>query len=151
MAIGISTTSNTNWITSTDIYDGQRYYAEQERRYREEMERQRYAAMQQMAYDPNRQAYGGVTDQQRQEAKPAKGRTPSHFVEMHDALRREHREIGGRSRGLARMPARRVVNDGNRALDHARDLAPRAGTPLELGYADDACVRHRRPRSRSPV
>ena len=71
MAIGISTTSNTNWITSTDIYDGQRYYAEQERRYREEMERQRHAAMQQMAYDHNRQVYGGVTDKQRQEAQTA--------------------------------------------------------------------------------
>ena len=33
-----------------DLYDGQRYYAEQERRYREEMERQRM--MQQMAYNP---------------------------------------------------------------------------------------------------
>ena len=37
-------------IFGGDIYDGQRYYSEQERRYREEMERQRM--MQQMAYNP---------------------------------------------------------------------------------------------------
>lgn len=54
-----------------DAYDGQRYYAEQERRYREEMERQRYAAMQN-AYCINTDTYGGMTAQQMQETKPAK-------------------------------------------------------------------------------
>lgn len=53
-----------------DLYDGQRYYAEQERRYREEMERQRNAAMQNV-YDHNTQMYRGMSAQQ-QEAQPVK-------------------------------------------------------------------------------
>jgi len=83
MAISISTASNTNWVTSTDVYDGQRYYAEQERRYREEMERQRHAAMQQQAYyNPNTDTYmGGVTAQQIQEGvKPKPAPTPEYMT-----------------------------------------------------------------------
>ncbi len=62
-------------ITSgwNDPYAGQRYYEEQERRYRETIERQRYAAMQQQAqYNPYTDTYGGVTAQQIQEGKAEK-------------------------------------------------------------------------------
>lgn len=52
---------------TTDIYDGQRYYSEQERRYREEMERQRNAAMQNTAYNPYFQSQQGVTDLDREQ------------------------------------------------------------------------------------
>lgn len=58
-------------IYSSDLYDGQRYYAEQERRYREERERQRMMAMQGQ-YCINTDTYGGVTAQQMMEAQPAK-------------------------------------------------------------------------------
>lgn len=56
---------------ASDQYDGNRYYAEQERRYREEMDRQRYAAMQNMAYNPYAQMQQGQTDLER-EQKPTK-------------------------------------------------------------------------------
>ncbi len=61
-------------ITSgwNDPYAGQRYYEEQERRYRETIERQRYAAMQQAQYNPYTDTYGGVTAQQIQEGKAEK-------------------------------------------------------------------------------
>lgn len=64
-----------------DAYDGQRYYAEQERRYREQMERQRmYMAQQQQAYDPYRQMQGQITDQQIQEGqKPKPMPTPEYL------------------------------------------------------------------------
>lgn len=53
-----------------DVYDGQRYYAEQQRRHMEELRRQQYMAMQQQNYDPYRQMHpGGVTEQQIQEGK----------------------------------------------------------------------------------
>ena len=62
-----------------DLYDGQRYYAEQERRYREEMERQRNAAMQ--GYNPYTDTYGGMTAQQMQEApKPKKAAQPDYLT-----------------------------------------------------------------------
>lgn len=57
-------------IYSNDTYDGMRYYEEQERRYRQEMERQRNAAMQNV-YDHNTQMYRGMAAQQ-QEAQPVK-------------------------------------------------------------------------------
>ena len=70
-------------ITSgwNDPYVGQRYYEEQERRYREMAERQRYEAMrQQHAYDPYRQMQGQVTDQQIQEGqKPKAAPTPEYL------------------------------------------------------------------------
>lgn len=65
-------------LTSTangyfDSYGGQRYYEEQERRYREEMLRQQHRAMQAQQYDPYRQIHpGGITDQQIQEGKAPK-------------------------------------------------------------------------------
>ncbi len=56
-----------------DPYAGQRYYEEQERRYRETIERQRYAAMQQQAqYNPYTDTYGGATAQQIEEGKAEK-------------------------------------------------------------------------------
>jgi len=71
-------------ITSgwNDPYASQRYYEEQERRYRETIERQRYAAMQQQAYyNPNTDTYmGGVTAQQIQEGqKPKPMPTPEYL------------------------------------------------------------------------
>ncbi len=64
-----------------DPYAGQRYYEEQERRYRETIERQRYAAMQQQAqYNPYTDTYGGVTAQQIQEGqKPKPMPTPEYL------------------------------------------------------------------------
>lgn len=63
-------------ITSTngyfDSYGGQRYYEEQERRYREEMLRQQYKAMQAQNYNPYTDTYGGVTAQQIAEGKAPK-------------------------------------------------------------------------------
>lgn len=57
----------------SDPYAGQRYYEEQDRRYREMAERQRYEAMrQQQAYNPYTDTYGGVTAQQIQEGKKPK-------------------------------------------------------------------------------
>ena len=53
-------------IFSGDVYDGQRYYSEQERRYREEMERQRMMA-QQNAYNPYFQSTHVMTDIERQQ------------------------------------------------------------------------------------
>jgi len=58
-----------------DIYDGQRYYAEQERRYREQMERERerqrmYQSMQN--YNINTDTYGGMSAQQMEEAPKSK-------------------------------------------------------------------------------
>lgn len=55
----------------SDSYDGMRYYEQQERRYREEMERQRMMAMQQTQYNPYTDTYGGITAQQMAE-QPAK-------------------------------------------------------------------------------
>ena len=78
MAISISNTSNTGWVTSSDVYDGQRYYSEQERRYREDMERQRYAAMQNSAYNPYTQSQQGVTDLQR-EQQAQKPKAPAYL------------------------------------------------------------------------
>ena len=62
-----------------DTYDGMRYYEQQDRRYREEMERQRNAAMQQ-AYCINTDTYRGMAAQQMQEepkkvSKPENGFT----------------------------------------------------------------------------
>ena len=63
-----------------DPYAGQRYYEEQERRYRETIERQRYAAMQQAQYNPYNDTYGGVTAQQIQEGqKPKPMPTPEYL------------------------------------------------------------------------
>lgn len=53
-----------------DAYDGMRYYAEQERRYREEIARQQMMAMQ-STYCINTDTYRGVSAQQMAEAKPA--------------------------------------------------------------------------------
>jgi hypothetical protein len=72
MAFNILTTSNTNGcITRSDLYDGQRYYAEQERRYREEMERERQR-MYNSAYNINTDTYGGMSAQQMEEAPKSK-------------------------------------------------------------------------------
>ena len=79
--MAISTSPGNFWSASSsaDIYDGQRYYAEQEQRYRQEMERQRYAAAQN-AYDHNTQMYRGMAAQQMQEAsKPVKAQTPAYL------------------------------------------------------------------------
>ena len=64
-------------LTSTangyfDSYGGQRYYEEQQRRYREEMLRQQHRAMQAQNYNPYTDTYGGVTAQQIQEGKAPK-------------------------------------------------------------------------------
>lgn len=61
-------------LTSTangyfDSYGGQRYYEEQERRYREEMLRRQYMGMQQQMYNPSTDTYGGVTAEQIQQSK----------------------------------------------------------------------------------
>jgi hypothetical protein len=61
---------------SGDIYDGQRYYSEQERRYREERERRRHADMQNAVYNPNTDTYRGMSAQQQEEHKPVKAKTP---------------------------------------------------------------------------
>lgn len=63
-----------------DTYDGQRYYEQQERRYREEMERQRNAAMQNV-YDHNTQMYRGMSAQQHQEERPAKNPVPAYLTD----------------------------------------------------------------------
>jgi hypothetical protein len=57
--------------TWADPYDGNRYYAEQERRYREEIARQQMMAMQQTQYNPYTDTYRGVSAQQMAE-QPAK-------------------------------------------------------------------------------
>ena len=69
MAIG-----NSSFWTghAADSYDGQRYYAEQERRYRQELERQQMMALQNTMYNPNTDMYRGVSAQQMEEAKPTK-------------------------------------------------------------------------------
>lgn len=64
-----------------DQYDGHRYYAEQERRYREEMERERqrmYNTMQNTSYNPYTQSQQGVTDLQR-EQQAAKPKAPAYL------------------------------------------------------------------------
>lgn len=66
-------------IFSGDIYDGQRYYSEQERRYREEMDRQRMMA-QQNAYNPYTQSQQGVTDLQREQAAVPKAKADDRFT-----------------------------------------------------------------------
>jgi hypothetical protein len=72
--MAVWTSNNTSGLY--DPYGGQRYYEEQERRYREAIDRQRYEAMrQQQAYDPYRQMQGQVTDQQIQEGKAEKPTT----------------------------------------------------------------------------
>lgn len=55
-------TNNTNGYF--DSYDGQRYYEEQERRYRQEHERQQMMAMQNTMYNPYTDTYRGVSAQQ---------------------------------------------------------------------------------------
>lgn len=62
-------TNNTNSYFN-DTYDAQRYYEEQERRYREEIARQQMMAMQ-STYCINTDTYRGVSAQQMAEAKPA--------------------------------------------------------------------------------
>jgi len=68
-----------------DTYDGQRHYAEQERRYREEMERERnrmYNSMQNTAvYNPyTQQSQQGMTDLAReQDPKPKKAAQPEYL------------------------------------------------------------------------
>lgn len=80
MAIGFSDPrSGYSGTMFNDTYDGQRYYAEQERRYREEMSRQRMMA-QQSVYDINTDTYRGMSAQQMQEAsKPIKASTPAYL------------------------------------------------------------------------
>lgn len=68
--MAVLTSSNTSGVY--DAYATQRYYEEQERRYRETIDRQRYAAMQQAQYNPYTDTYGGVTAQQIQEGKAEK-------------------------------------------------------------------------------
>ena len=74
--MAISSTYSGTMITRNDLYDGQRYYSEQERRYREEMERQRM--MQQMAYNPYTQSQQGMTDLQR-EKQAEKPKAPAYL------------------------------------------------------------------------
>lgn len=65
-----------------DTYDGQRYYAEQERRYREHMEFERgrmYGTI--GPYNANTDTYGGVSAQQMQEEKPVKNPVPAYLTE----------------------------------------------------------------------
>jgi len=62
-----SNTSGNAWYTDS----AQAHYYEQERRYREEMERQRMMAMQNV-YDFNTDTYRGMSAQQMQEVQPAK-------------------------------------------------------------------------------
>jgi hypothetical protein len=83
--MAVSTIGSTNgpWSVSNstvnDIYGGQRFYEEQERRYREEMERQRHAAMQN-AYCINTDTYVGISAQEiRQESKPVKVKQPEYL------------------------------------------------------------------------
>ena len=79
MAFTTTTITPGGWIgVPHDHYDGQRYYAEQERRYREEMERQRNAAMQN-AYCINTDTYRGMAAQQQEEHKPVKAKTPAYL------------------------------------------------------------------------
>lgn len=80
--MAISTSAGNFWSAAShsDIYDGQRYYAEQERRYREQMDRHRNDALQrQMGYNPYTDTYGGMSAQQMQETKqPVKAQTPDY-------------------------------------------------------------------------
>jgi len=55
-----------------DLYDGQRYYAEQERRYREQMERDRQRMYMSQNYNINTDTYGGLSAQQMEEAPKSK-------------------------------------------------------------------------------
>jgi len=67
-----------SWGSLSDAYDGQRYYAEQERRYRESVDRQRM--MQQAQYNPYTDTYGGVSAQQMQEVqRPVKANQPAYL------------------------------------------------------------------------
>jgi hypothetical protein len=83
-SIGIGSSGHTTISSNTSGYYDPRYWDKTEyerRRYEEEMERQRHASMQQMAYDHNRQVYGGITDKQRQEAqKPIKAAQPEYLT-----------------------------------------------------------------------
>lgn len=63
-----------------DMYDGQRYYEQQERRYREEMERQRMMAMQNTAYNPYTQMQQGQTDLQREQQAVQKAKADDSFT-----------------------------------------------------------------------
>jgi hypothetical protein len=76
----IGNTSGWN-IASADVYDGQRYYAEQERSYREQMELERDRMYRTMnSYNPNTDTYGGVSAQQMQEApKPKRAAQPAYL------------------------------------------------------------------------
>lgn len=66
-------------MSISTYYDAQRYYAEQERRYREEMERQRMMAMQSV-YDINTDTFRGVSAKQMQEGvKPKPAPTPEYL------------------------------------------------------------------------
>ena len=62
-------TNNTNGYF--DSYGGQRYYEEQERRYRQELERQQMMALQNTMYNPYTDTYRGASAQQMAE-QPAK-------------------------------------------------------------------------------
>jgi len=69
----------------SDAYDGQRHYAEQERRYREEMERERnrmYNSMQNTAiYNPyTQQSQQGMTDLQREQQAVQKPKADDRFT-----------------------------------------------------------------------
>jgi len=78
--MAISSSNFWNGSSSSDYYDGQRYYAEQERRYREEMDRQRMAAMQQNAYNPYMQSQQGMTDLQREQQAVQKPKADDRFT-----------------------------------------------------------------------
>lgn len=76
MAIGFSDPrSGYSGTMLNDVYDGQRYYEQQERRYREEMDRQRMMAMQNTAYNPYTQMQNGQTDLQREQQAVQKAKT----------------------------------------------------------------------------
>jgi hypothetical protein len=83
MAISTISGSSNSWVTSNtainDIYDGQRYYSEQEHRYRQQMERERQR-MYNSAYNINTDTYSGTSAQQMEEApKPKKAAQPEYL------------------------------------------------------------------------
>jgi len=92
MAINSSTNP---WVVNNstsinDIYDGQRYYAERDHRYRQEMERERqrmYNSMQNTAvYNPNAQSQQGVTDLQREQKAAQKAKADDRFTSNKNLL-----------------------------------------------------------------
>ena len=68
-------------ISNSSGWSDRRYYEDQELRYSAEMERQRMnAVMQQQAYNPYTDPYGGLAAQQHQEAKkPVKAAQPDYL------------------------------------------------------------------------